>query len=321
MTDRPDDALGWRGPLVALVCGSVVALGILEGAARRRPLHRIQEVDLTHVPSTVRDGVPTWMDAESDPVRMGAPCDGRPEVLLVGSSIFYGSGVDSADSLRPKLDANLSTLCVRSVAQPAFTFDNQRAVVDARLADSPPDFVVWEVWHNSPNRWSIIGNAAYNFGPASRTAEQLPSPFSLPPALHAALFRYTATYRHLVAARVQDNKEHWSTVWERFVDDRITPAVHELHQRGIPVMFVFVPPLDRPFAESAADTEGPYAVVRERLAGQVELVDVAAGMAARGADVEASRVDTCCHYSPTGNSLVADVLTAPIEAMVDAGQP
>jgi len=316
MTAESDDALGWRGPLLATTLGMVVAVGLLEWGARSRPPDRVQVVDLDSVDAEVVDGVPIWRSAQSTPERMGTACSGKPEVVLAGSSIFFGSGVDDGQSLRPLLAERLSGACVRSVAEPGYTFFNQRAALSRHLAESTPRIVVWEVWRNSPNRWSLVDGVAYNFGYEALDTHDLPSPFGLSAGPHRQLFTWLATYRHLVISRLDSSGVRWDVVWKAFVADELGPEVAKLQSRGITVVLAFMPPLHQPFQDTLAETSDPYQVVRAELAGKVQMVTVAEGLAARNADVEAVRVDTCCHFAPSGNALVADVLADVLQPML-----
>ena len=74
---------------------------------------------------------------------------------------------------------------------------------------------------------------------------------------------------------------------------------------------LLMPPLDRPFAESAASGYVGYGPIRELAeSAQVSLVDVAAELS--GQDVEALRLDPCCHYNAEGQQALADMLAPMI---------
>ena len=169
-----DTTGGWRLRLFAvlsLLVGLVFAGGILEGVARWHPLERIQVVSLSQVDSEVVDGVPIWQSKRSVPERVGRPCEARPEVVLVGSSILWGSGISDSESPRSQLAQRLPEACVTLLGQPAYSFSNQRVEVARHLETHTPRVVVWEIWHNSPHEWSVLGDVAYNFGPTSVDTE------------------------------------------------------------------------------------------------------------------------------------------------------
>jgi len=318
MVADAEDALGWRGPLLAGVLGALFAGGVLEVSARSRPLDRVQAVDLTAVASEVKDGVPTWRSSGSVAERMGTPCGSRPEVVLVGSSIFYGSGIEAEESLRSQLAARLPEACVRLVAEPGYTFDNQHLDLSRYLQTTRPAVVVWEVWLNMPNRWSVVGDTAYNFGVHTIEPGELPSPLGLPSSVNRVLFTQLAAYRHLVISQMSSEGPSWKVVWDRFVEERLATSVALLNRHETEVVLAYMPRLDRSFDQSTGDETGPYAVVRAHFGEALPMVDVAAVLASRGAEVDAARIDTCCHFSPGGTSLVADALADALRPIVAA---
>ena len=316
MAGQPDEALGWRGPLVASVLGVVLAVGVLEAAARLRPLERVQTIDLSVVESDLVDGVPTWRASDSTAVRMGTACSASPEVALVGSSIFWGSGVADHESLRAQVARHLPEACVRSVAQPAYTFANQAADLSRHLSHHTPRVVVWEVWRNSPNRWTVLGDTAYNFGGEAQHLDDLPVPPGVSGPTHRALFTWSAAYRHLVITHVPPADESWTTAWSDFVDGELAPWVDRLRARDVRVVLALMPALHEPFATAAEAPQSTYPMVSRAVADRTTIVPVAAALAARGVDVETARVDTCCHYSAAGNAELGAVLADAIRPLL-----
>lgn len=299
--------------LAATALGLLLGLAVAEGVARQLDLPRIQTIGLGGTARLV-DGVPVWRDPEGSPARENADCAG-PRVLLLGSSILYGSGLEPDASLGPALEARLPGLCVENLAQPAFTFDNQRAVADERLARAPtPEVVVWEVWQNSVNRIDVIGDAAYNFGELEVDAGGVPSVLGFGPGANRALFAASALVRQL-SVRLAPTSRTGALAprWEAFADGPLRGALDRVREAGATPVLVLMPPLDRPFAESAAQPFVGYVFVEELAAREgVAVVDAAGRLA--GASHEALRADPCCHYNPDGIQALADVLAPEITA-------
>ena len=141
MVPGSDEVAGWRvrlSGLLALGIGTLAAGVILELVARWRPLTRIQVVDLERLEAEVVDGVPIWRTEMSTGERMGPPCEDTPEVVLLGSSILWGSGVSDADSPRVQLAQRLPDACVTLLGQPAYNFSNQRIELARHLEVHTP---------------------------------------------------------------------------------------------------------------------------------------------------------------------------------------
>jgi hypothetical protein len=89
-------------------------------------------------------------------------------VVILGSSIFHGVELDPADSLGPQLAALLDKgeeqPCVVNLAQPGSAFENQAAALRQHAAALRPRVVVWELWGNSAYRFTMVDDAAFNFG-------------------------------------------------------------------------------------------------------------------------------------------------------------
>jgi len=317
MSDRPQtQGSQWGFATTSVVLGLGLAAGICEAMARMQALPRVQHVDLGATGGTLVDGVPVWGRSARSDDRRGEPCEGRPEVLLLGSSIFYGSGVDTPDALTPALQARLPDWCVRNLAQPAYTYSNQAAELTQHLAteDPPPRVVVWEIWANSPNDWLVLGDQAYNFSSLAGVPPTLPNPLRLSEGLHQQLFSWLATYRHVVVRRAE--KSSSPTYPERLArlgHERLSPTVDALSAKGARVVLALMPGLDAPFATTARDPGFRYEALLQTVEGRVSLVPVAERFEQRELDHLKVRVDPCCHYNPDGLDALAEVLAEAID--------
>lgn len=305
----------WGFAILTLLLGLGVALGVAEGLARTQALPRVQHVDLGEVDGRLHEGVPLWRSGQDPDGRAGLPCEGRPEVLLLGSSIFFGSGVETHESLTPALQARLPDWCVRNLAQPAYTFMNQAAELELHLdrSEAPPQVVVWELWTNSLNRWLLRGEQAYNFSSLAPLEPEVPNPLGLPPSLHLPLFDRLAAYRHLVVRRASPNRQRTYTERMQVLgQEQLSPAVDRLRAQDSRVILALLPGLDAPFAETARSPDYLYEPVVQAVGDRVELLPVAAGLAGKGLDHRAIRFDACCHYNAAGLEAVADLIAAAV---------
>lgn len=320
-----DEPFQWGFAVITMVLALGVSLGLVEVLAQSRDLPRVQSVDLDLVNGSVHNGVPIWESQQPGDDRRGEPCAGRPEVLLLGSSIFFGSGVPAEESLTPALQARLPQWCVRNLARPGYTWFNQAVELERHLAglDRPPALVVWELWANSPNRWTVQNGWAYNFGSLSEDGTGVPNPFSLATGLHLALFDSLALYRQLVVRRaVPSARVSWEERFRQLGEQEFSPVVDGLRSGGSRVLLAQLPALDAPFSETARDPTYRYEPVVSAVLDRVTVVSVAEGLARRSLDHEAVRVDPCCHYNSAGLVAVAEVLSEAIEAMepLDGGE-
>lgn len=305
--------------LTATLLGLLAVTLLVEGLAATQDAPRVQQVSLYNSVRMIGD-VPVWRDPRDSPARENVSCEGR-RTLLFGSSILYGSGLEAADSIGPHLQEAIPGTCVENYAQPGFTFANQWAVAQERLAEPPaPVVVVWEIWQNSINTLDVIGSYAYNFGELKVDSGGVPSVFGLTAGANRALFARSATYRYLTLRLAETRPAALQQrQWEHFADTSVREALVASRRAGREVVMMLMPPLDRPFAESAAAEFSGYAPIR-RLADNTEvtLIDVAAELSGR--DVEALRLDPCCHYNPEGQRALAEIL-APVLAPAFAEVP
>jgi hypothetical protein len=164
------------------------------------PLPRVQAVDLRGKGARVVDGVPLWREAWRSGPLEDFGCDAPRRALLLGSSIFAGVELDPAETLGPRLQAEVPGLCVHNLSQPAFAFQNQLAAAQEApagpLAGRPPSVIVWEMWANSAHTHEVIGDTAYNFGTLALDGGP-PNPLGLSHRWNRALFRWVSLYRHV----------------------------------------------------------------------------------------------------------------------------
>lgn len=271
------------------------------------PIHRV-------------DGEPVWEDFGTVP-RRNAGCDGdaATDVVLLGSSITFGVRLAPEDTVGARLQGLLDGArpwCVRNHAQPGFTGRSKLAAAKEALPALAPEVVLWEVWHNDGGGYTMIGPDAYNLTSLPVDEQGYPRGL-LPGGLHRAAFRSSAFYHYLTLALAQPPEAGKLEAWQAYVDGVLPEVLALTEAHGGRLGLVLMPPLHQPFAESAKRTReglpGYLEVVTWAEAAGVPYLDVADAL--RGEDVEALRIDACCHYSAAGSARIAEVLVPFVEAL------
>ncbi len=313
--------------LIAVLAGSAVALGGVEIWAQNQPIPRVQQVfDESANDLQLVDGIPTWRGGQDHPERWNLQCteSGSTDVVLLGSSIFYGVRLEGpatlGHQLARELEAGGKTPCVVNLAQPGSAFENQEAAYKLFPNRLKPKLVVWEIWHNSANQFTLIGDSVYNFGRLRRDELGLPNSLGLSPGVNLSLFRTFAAYRFVNLTLAETIGEKTSVRWVRFVEEVMAPAVEQLREEGTQVLLVYAPALSRPFAESTVAQTHDYRVVEPwaQSAG-IETVDLAEALGA--ADPSALGVDICCHLNEEGTQKVAGILASPVRRLLGTPTP
>ncbi len=310
--------------LMATLMGTAVALGGVEIWASIQPIPRIQQVfeesayDLQMV-----DGIATWHGGWEYLERWNLDCteQGRADVVLLGSSIFFGVHLDFSATLghqlAPLLGSEAAPACVVNLAQPGSAFENQDATARLFTPKLRPRIVIWELWHNSVNHFTRIGSVVYNFGRLQRDRLGLPNPLGIPPVLNRVLFQVSAGYRYLDLTLAEEDKIRSVEHWSRFVDGVMAPALRRLQDEGAAVLLVYIPRLSRPFARSTVPESLNYQVAEAWAKEEgVPTLDLAAALGS--ADPEALGLDSCCHLNEEGTRRVAEILAGEVRRMKGA---
>lgn len=272
------------------------------------------------------DGVPVW-EVSGD--RQNRTCvEQHPErtrILFFGSSITYGSDLSAAQTFTTALDARLNDarpspgFCVLNFAQPGFSFEQKYAIARVEVDRYRPTLIMWEDWLEWYD-YTMIGNAAYG------TLEFVVRPDGfiglpgVPNVLNRLLFRHSRFYEYLTlmhgerAPRRSEPEEA-----KVFADTRLFKVLQLAQSVGAKLAFYLAPPLDRPFADSAAELppwHGPlleFAAARgiPVYALQRELIDQ---------DHLVLRMDPCCHYSAAGHRALASVMERMVLEQLDGAQ-
>lgn len=296
----------------ALIGGLVFSVLVLELALRfGEPVQHVQIVRPGHKDMRQLNGTPVWRSQGSEP-RENRDCtpqaDGR-RWLMLGSSIFYGSGLSPEESPGAQLQAALGEgHCVHNFAQPAFTFASQAAVGDEALEALAPSQVLWEIWDNSPLEFVVVDGTAYNLHGFVTGPDGLPQLGGAPPAINRWMMPRSRIWETLALRSAARDYPKMSELWRHFTRQHLEPALRRLLEQGVTPTLYLATPLDRPFAEQRAEPRERYTPV-EALAQQMGVRVLRGELLLGDAPVEEIRLDPCCHVNARGAQLLAEALS------------
>jgi len=309
--------------LLSTLMGLGLAIGGVESWARLQPIPRVQQIfDHTDNDLQLVDGTPTWHGDYGHLERWNLDCaaDRRADVMLLGSSIFYGVRLDGPMTLGALLADHLGSednpSCVVNLSQPGSAFKNQNASALLMGAKLNPRVVVWEIWHNSVNTFVVIGDSTFNFGQLQRDSGGIPNAFHLSADWNRRLFEWSAAYRYVDLSLAQKHSRRVAEVWAQFVDDTVQPALARLQANGSKVLLVYTPPLSRPFTQSTVPDDPGY-LVMEQWAAKNGILTVDLARELGDADPDALGLDRCCHFNAEGTKRVAEILSDPVRSLLD----
>lgn len=248
---------------VALVVAATLAVSeVILRLINPRPRVQISRPVLLDVPGGVFEmagGQPIWRHLGTE-ARWNEGCvrPGTLNVLLVGTSITFGSGLGPADPFSVKAQALLDQQepgrwCLLNVAQPAYTGAQKEAELALAIERWHPEVVLWELWGSDADHYTMIAGDAYNFGATELNAHGLPSLLPLPEPVETWLFVHSQLYQYAATALgtgTRPDEERWAD-WAAGTLPRIGETVSSSGAR----LGFFVPTrLDRPMAEMAADS-------------------------------------------------------------------
>lgn len=307
--------------------GVLLSLALVEGLARaiRRP-PRVQLIGpLVGVELLRTPWGTTWKshDADVNPVS----CPGgaaRPEdlhVVLVGSSILHGAGLDDpqerpgAALYRALAARSPGRVCVEVIAVPGSTFSTQVPLARHQLSGRPKaDLLIWELWYNTANTLTDLGELLVNSGVLAADDGGPPNPLNLPRGLHYGLFARSMAYVQLSVGLTSTHNPRLKDPWIGFVEEGLDEAKRLADEHAEALVWLAMPSLDRPFGEQAAAPAESYQRVQAALDAQGVPMWSAAALWA-DTPPESVRLDPCCHYSAAGAEQLGALLAEPILAL------
>ena len=160
-----------------------------------------------------------------------------------------------------------------------------------------------------------LGDRIYYAEAFQRDAEGYPTfAFGLSGPWHRALFERSRLYNYLTfAVAPQCSGDACIPDFPKMIREQLAPAVGRARGVGAGSLIVIATPLDRPLPEIVADPPPWFApVVRWAADEGLPLVRLEQLLADQ--DVEAIRLDPCCHFNAAGMGLVAERLAPHVLA-------
>jgi hypothetical protein len=301
-----------------IVLGSLLGVALAETWVRIAPwTPRSQIVRGTCLRSV--DGVPVWgcEDTPDDIVRHNRACvEQHPErtrILFFGSSITYGAGLTAQETFTTGLEARLNQLqpnpgfCVLNFAQLGFQFEQKYAVARTEVPRYRPALIMWESWVEW-REFRIIGDAAYGISDYRLRPDGFIAIAGVPDWLNRFLFRRSRLYEYLALRYGQPAISAFNERDSKaFADSRFIKVVELARSSGAKLAWYFAPPLDRPFAESAA-AQSPTNAVWSEFAQAHGIPTYFLAKQLIDQDYESLRLDPCCHYNAAGHRALVSVM-------------
>ncbi|MGC6515061.1 MAG: hypothetical protein ACON4N_11240 [Myxococcota bacterium] len=341
-------------PVLALLSAAIVMVTIAEMSVRylapQPPVQIVRERPHSVDPAMNNQLRPlrgSWVWSRAyDAPRHNASCRNdhpdAPVVLVLGSSIFAGVGLIPQVTFGVVMQEALSTdapVCVINLAEPAFSFDSQRALLQEELSRGRVDVVLLEMWRNSAWYYTLLGDAAYRL--RSLPVDEAGYPLGLlGGTLHHYLFEHSrfwelatlqfASRGSTLGASTVVSRSFAEERWRTFATSELKPALEEAEQQGAQVVIAYAPPLNAQFSTMSQQRQTLFS--SSPAAEYASVVEVAAAEGWRQVfledllidqDVAQVRKDTCCHYNATGHQLLGERLAPLItEALIrGTGEP
>ncbi len=258
-------------------------------------------------------GQPVWEEGQSAERRhLQCPID-NPEAaitLTLGSSIFYGSGVEPADVFTQDLqEAYGTTRCVMNFAEPGFSMQNKLARAQEVLSSYPGADVLLEIWENDPHGYTMLGRSAYSLRTLPVDSGGYPRTLGVPAPLNGFLFRHSKAYEYAsLAVDAPPNPRSEDELWREIVVPQLDEMLALVRANGSSLRLMFMSKLSRPLNEQLGD--GAYAAypVARDWADRHGISWFEAAELLQDQAVEEIRYDPCCHFNPKGHEVLAERL-------------
>jgi hypothetical protein len=304
--------------VASAILGLIVTLGLAEAVARfALPPPRLQTVNLKGENYRVEGGVPLW---GTPPVPCATTHPSAPIAQFYGPSIIAGWSLPPDEVftslMQGAFDAANQPLCLENHAVPGFTWQGEHQLAKTAVPAAHPKVVYWGIWVNDPNRYTVVGNWAYNLGPNPH--EGAPDPLHLPAGLNTALFEHSKLFWQLDLLIGRDPPPDHG-VFERFADEQLSQTLDVVTAAGAELVLVLCPTLNRPFADTIAKPQ-PYETSATAWADRHQVAHIELAKLLSDQDFDA--VDTgdgCdCHFNALGHRLIAERLQPDVERRLSA---
>jgi len=314
---RPKLKTALFGVLAALI-GLTLILGVGELIIRKNQPEYNFQVFRESSKLTIQEtehGL-SWIPHEN---RVWGGCEGKSgtlTLLLEGSSILYSSTTSSEEGFSVELrnqlkDHGQKNPCIINQAVPGFTFANQHAVINGLDKAIEADYLIWEIWANSPNTFVKVGTSVFNFG--SDDAGFVPDPFGLK-SLNTVLMGTSRLYEWMALSNYKKpySRSHRDK-WAEFSADALNKMTQAAENRKAKLILVFFPNARQPFAEQREREKSSYG----KLAKAAQEKGIPTLFLSEKLNEEQRKdyfADQCCHYTASGVKEVSKII---IDSVID----
>ena len=305
-----------------LAVGLVVAEAVVR-IVRPKPAQQIVRGEGLHL----LDGVPVWDHADD---RYNRDCVAQhPErirILFFGSSITFGTDLTAQEAFPTLLQVRLNELrptpgfCVLNFAQPGFHFEQKYAVARVEVARYQPALIMWEDWFEWLD-YHLLGDTAYVTAGLALRPDGFIGMEGVPDALNRTLFLHSRLYEYL-ALTLGEPADRPSEVEEvtAFASQRMVKLVALARAAGAKLVLYLAPPLDHPFAETAASPPEWHRILSD-FARESKIASYPLERELSDQDYLALRLDPCCHYNAAGHRALVPVMERIVLQQLDGSAP
>ena len=301
--------------VVIVLAVALITLGLAEVLLRViKPYPRVQVIRGGRVEMFTADKVPIWVQ-DRDRMNLGCP-DQYPEARLVvftGDSIFFGTGLQTAESFTSVMQTSLDqehgrgAWCILNLSQPGYTIEQKLYWYRKLLERHQPDLVFWEFWPNELGRYRMIGDSAYNVSGTDADTNRLPSFVPGNDRFNRWLFSNSRLFEYLVLMMIRSQEMSPEWVAETYVPF-LQGLESDLKQAGGRFVAVVATRLDRPFSEFDGLEKDPQTTMSTSMAdSSIETIFLHKVLSNVNADYREVRMDSCCHFSKKGHEVIAGI--------------
>ncbi len=242
------------------------------------------------------------------------PADDALKVVILGDSVTFGVGVPLVESFPYLLEQRLKERCGKAafynLAVPGYGAVQERISLERSGLAVKPDLVFVGALSNDIEQFTVIGSAAYDIRMKEHNGVPVFSTLPLPDGLNRFLVSNSVFYQFLTLTGVKTFDEISGRK-----GGQVELAVQEYERIlegcrkvGATLVVALFPMLDRPLSEPEDEnTTHVYGRLREwARANGVAVIEMRPELAKH--PLEEIRIDTCCHLSPAGHRVAAEVL-------------
>jgi hypothetical protein len=179
-----------------------------------------------------------------------------------------GTALDPPQVFTATLERRLNELrptpgfCVLNFAQEGYAFDQKFAVASIEVPRYRPALIMWEDWVEW-SEYRMIGDTAYAIGDLAVRGDGFIGLAGVPDQLNRLFFLHSRLYEYLVLVygeRMQQRVGGPNGI-ELFANTRLSKVPPLAQSVGAKLVFYLAPPLDQPFAETAASLPDWHAIL------------------------------------------------------------